>query len=318
MQTELKREIADRANQYMKDNNLKAVDFGRDVNVNESYLSNILNYKFEASAGDNKLVPIKDTYFKRIAEVVGVSVEKKYWGWVETREFEELVGMIKDAKEKTITKTLICATGKGKTYAVNKFKTNFPANTYVITINSLMNLSDIINELLYLLNLPVRGSKAARIREVIMKFRELRRNGHRPLLILDEGENMNGGTMRMIKGLYDGICQDHYASIVLMGTDQLLKKMESNRKKDKEAAPQFYRRFKAGLRVIKEVPVNKAFVPFFSKFGITDKGLRSLLCEICDNYGELHDCLEPAMREADEQGEELTEDFFRIMYNMPK
>jgi DNA transposition AAA+ family ATPase len=242
---------------------------------------------------------------------------KPYWGYVQTREFMELVTQMEEARARAITKTLICNTGKGKTYAVKKFRDNFPACTYVITINSLMTLGDIINELLQQLGLPERGNRAMRVRQCIMRLRELRHSGYSPVLVLDEGENMTAETMRMLKGLYDGICEDRHAGIVLIGTNQLLRKMERNRKRDGDAAPQFYRRFKAGIRLVRELPAEKAFTPFFEKFGITDKGLRRLLCGLCDNYGELNAYLEPAMREADERSEELTETFFRVMYNMP-
>lgn len=49
---------------------------------------------------------------------------------------------------------------------------------------------------------------------------------------------------------------------------------------------------------------------------IKDEELRQLLSRIADNYGELHDYLERAMREADEQGEPLTVELFKEMYNI--
>lgn len=261
---------------------------------------------------------MQETEVKQKIAAVSANLENSYWGYVQTREFMELVSQLEEAKKKTITKTLICNTGKGKTYAVKKFRNSFPGHTWVVTINSIMKLGDIINALLGMLGLPEKGSRAARISSVVQHIKELRRNGHRPMLVLDEGENMTNETMRMLKGLYDGICEDGHASIVLIGTGQLLKKMERSHRRDSDAGPQFYRRFKAGIRVIREVPVEKAFTLFFEKFGVADKGLRRLLCELCGNYGELNAYLEPALREADERGEELTEAFFRVMYNMPR
>jgi hypothetical protein len=83
---------------------------------------------------------------------------------------------------------------------------------------------------------------------------------------------------------------------------------------NKNGAPQFYRRIKAG---IKHIPSDKNFKPFFEKMNVDDKGLRKLLNERCNNYGELHDYLEPVLKEADVKGQPVTESFFRLYHNMP-
>ena len=51
---------------------------------------------------------------------------------------------------------------------------------------------------------------------------------------------------------------------------------------------------------------------------IQDKALVKFLRANCDNYGELHDALVPAMREADRTGQPLTENFVRKVLNMPE
>lgn len=44
--------------------------------------------------------------------------------------------------------------------------------------------------------------------------------------------------------------------------------------------------------------------------------LRILLRGLCGNYGELHDFLEPALREAAEDGVPLTDQYFRVKYKI--
>ena len=137
--------------------------------------------------------------------------------------------------------------------------------------------------------------------------------GHKPLIIIDEAENLKLPVIQMLKGLYDNLTG--YASIVMIGTSQLTDALQKMTRSNRNGAPQFFRRIKAGIKII---PVYNDYLPFFEKLKIEDKGLRKLLTAICSNYGELHDYLEPAIREADERGVELTDDFFRLMYNMPK
>src|SRR5690606_24446884 len=116
--------------------------------------------------------------------------------------------------------------------------------------------------------------------------------------------------------MYDGIV--NHASIMLIGTPELIDKMERLKRKEKDGMPQFCRRFKAGTWTLPSIDKQAEFSKFFASVGIQDKGLRNLLYQVADNYGELHDYLEPALKKADQMGEELTEELFRLIYRMPK
>jgi len=314
MQVEMKQTIATAAKGYMDENKMTAADFAKQTKVNQSYLSNILNGQFTAAAGDNAQTEIKDTYFIRIAEVVGVKMEKSYWDFIMTKEFQEVAALLQEAKDNGIAKTIICETGGGKSYCIAKFKIKNPVHTYVLKLDNLVRISDIFTELGLILNVPEKGTRAWRRGQIVIKLRDIRRAGGHPIIIFDEGENMSAELMKMLKGLYDGI--EGYASLVLIGTDQLLRKMEGNKRRDKDAAPQFYRRFKAGIKVVHVLSRATRFKPFFEHYSLPT-GLRKLLLEICENYGELHDYLEPFFRECDERGWEVNEDNFRLKYDMP-
>ncbi|OWP85470.1 hypothetical protein BWK60_13920 [Flavobacterium covae] len=86
------------------------------------------------------------------------------------------------------------------------------------------------------------------------------------------------------------------------------------RKRKKEGMRQFYRRLKFRVRVLPSI--DTSFKLFLNE--IEDKDLITFLQRNCENYGELHDALVPAMREADRTGEPLTEDFVRKVLNIPK
>ena len=312
MELALKNQIREASLQYINDKGLTQDVLAEKSKLNPSYISSILNGKWEVMSTGNKVVPIADKWFVQLADVVGVQVEKVFWKYFETKQSQGVKAWLNDAKDKGISRTIICNTRMGKTEAVNEFMHYRPKHTYLITVNSLMRLHDIINIMCNLLNIPLNNSKAMKLSAIIIKFRDIKRSGGNPMIIFDEGENMEYSVLKMIKGLYDGI--EKYCGIVLIGTDQLIKTLERLRDSNKVAGPQLYYRLEPGFRRISNTV---DFEPFYSEF-VPDKGLRKLLNELCKNYGQLNKYLEPALREAYERGMECNEDFFRLMYNMPR
>ena len=71
-------------------------------------------------------------------------------------------------------------------------------------------------------------------------------------------------------------------------------------------------RLKAGQVAL--APIDRRCTEFMGQ--IKDESLRQLLSRLADNYGELHDYLERAIREAEELNEPLSVDLFRAIYNI--
>jgi hypothetical protein len=86
------------------------------------------------------------------------------------------------------------------------------------------------------------------------------------------------------------------------------------RKKDKDGIPQLYRRIKFGIRTLPSI--DRSFKQFLNG-EISNAKVVTFLRQNCDNYGELHDVLVPALREADRTGQPLTENLIRTMLNLP-
>lgn len=312
MDHSLKVRIVEHAQAYAKSQQLSQNDLAKKTGVNAGYLSNMLRGNFTVPVDGND-VEISEKWFYQLADRTGYAVKKSYWATVQTNEFNMIIHELTVAKNEPKVTTIINDTGLGKTFTVDRFTMVNALHTYKITVNSMHKVRDIIAELANLLGTPLRYNTLDTFLSIIKRLRELKMMGHQPLIIIDEAENLKLPVIQMLKGLYDGIIE--YASIVMIGTSQLTDSLLRLNSSNKNGAPQFYRRIKAGIRVI---PVHKDFKPFFEKFKVQDKGLRELLTRLCNNYGELHDYLEPALREADETDQPLTEPFFRIMYNLPK
>jgi len=111
-----------------------------------------------------------------------------------------------------------------------------------------------------------------------------------------------------MKELYDnlkGCC-----AIVLSGHIQFTDNIEKLRKRNRDGIPQLYRRIKFGIRYLPGI--DRKFDLFVAGL---DRELRKFLTEHCENYGELHDVLVPAMREADRTEEPLTVALVRKVLN---
>lgn len=314
MTTEIRQNIVAAAFAYMKAKKLSQADMSRLSRINPAYLSIML--KGETTSGTTT---IEKRWFVQLAKACEYEYEKSYWCTVQTPQFMQVINALQESKKNSSTAIIIDDTGFGKTYAVDRFCNKNPLHTYRITVSAQHKMIDIVNELLDIMNLETihpgsyyNYSKVARLGKIISKLTDLKLEGHEPIIILDEAENLSLPVLQMLKALYDGV--KNSSAIVLIGTEQLLIKLHKLKSANKEGMPQFYRRFKAG---IVQVIGGKSFEVFFDKF-VQDKGLRRLLNDICDNYGELNDYLEPALREADQRGVPLTEDFFRIKYNLPK
>ena len=172
-------------------------------------------------------------------------------------------------------------------------------------------IADLLNKLCAAMRISVTGSQTTKINHIIRELNKMRLNGRSPMVIWDEAEYMKQATLCNVKEMHDhlyGKC-----ALVLIGTDQLIAKIEKLKNKNRPGMPQFYRRVKYGVRELR--PIDTRFKEFLT--GLDTKLAKFLMME-CDNYGELHDVLLPAMREAERMGVALDENLVRKMLTLPK
>ena len=309
------------ARAYADLNKLSQNDLAARADINAGYLSTMLGGKTSTKAGQ-KDVEISDKWFIKLAEAVGYALVTTYWKPVLTVQFQEIMHTLVQSKEEGRMAMLIGDSGCGKTSTIDLFMNKHPLHSYRLTVSSLYKLGDVVQELCERVGVEVTTIRGSRMQSYSLKVRldkiaeklvDIKQAGGKPLIILDEGENFEMSTLKMIKALYDKL--DGYCPIVIVGTHQLLDKLLNLSKRNRYGIPQLYRRFKAGQKIIS--PINNDYKVMLEAF-VEDAGLRALITTLCDNYGEVHDYLEPALRKAAEKGVPLTEEFFRVMYNLKK
>lgn len=300
MTVELKKQIREALVNFTSANSETYVmsqnEVAKKLGINAAYVSAIVN-------GEDKVGKsvISEMYWSKIAGLVGVQVAKNYWEIIQTPQMVGILAALEEARDYGRTITIVGETGSGKSYVVDLFMKKNPVATYKVTISNLDNIGDIINKLAEAMNMKLDNtSRSSKLKEITMALLWMKYKGQKPLVIFDEAEYMNHVALCAIKSMYDLL--NEICGIVMIGTEQILKNYDKLRNKNKVGIPQLYRRIKFGIRTLPAI--DKKYVEFLKE--IEDKDLKSWLKVNCENYGELHDVLEPAKREAERLGEPLS------------
>lgn len=250
-----------------------------------------------------------------------LSVKKASWETVPTMQFKQIIAALEACKNFQRTGMLIGETGCGKTYTIDKFCAKHGEHTYRLTVSSLHKLPDILNEFCDMLGINLThintkviqvNSLKIRMERIAKVLRKIKEDGGRPLLIIDEGENLGMQTLKAIKALYDAI-EDH-CGIVIIGTDQLLTKLLNQRRRNRESIPQLYSRFRMGQKNIAAFDKSRDFQPFFNKY-ITDKTVQKHLTVRCDSYRDLRNAIMPLIEESERMGMPVDETLFNLVFD---
>lgn len=243
----------------------------------------------------------------------------KYNGWQNfpTIQFKEIINELAEAKEEQKALMLIAETGLGKTNAIKRFHEKGGKHTYVFTLGDSYNLLTLLNEVLQVFGLNAhrwKNAKNASLKKISQRLNEIADEGGKPIFILDEAENARIPVLKAVKELYDAIVGK--CALVLIGTPQLI--VQLNKKAHGQSVPQLRRRFKAGTRFIADFNKARDMKYFFESFIPGQEDLQDLLISICDNYGELHDYLDPFLRHCERKSIKPTEEAFRLYHKIPK
>lgn len=315
MEYQVKKEIIEALVAYMELHKMTQADVSSKSGVRKEYMSILLkpdsNFMYDAGAGGQGFIPVK--HFNALASLCGYAIEKMYWTTQPTAQANSILANLQDAKEHHLTMTIIGETGCGKSYIANLFASKHPLDTYIVTAGSSDTLADLIDKIIQELKIHATGqSKSSKIRWIANKMQSLKNYGHKPMLIIDESEYLKQAALCAMKEVYDNLHE--YCSLVFIGTDQLVTNVEKLKRRNKSGIPQFHRRIKFGLRLLPSI--DRSYKLFIDD--ITDRELKKFLLQNCDNYGELHDIIVPATREAERLNEQLSMGLVRRVLNLPE
>ena len=267
------------------------------------------NFMYDAG-GSQGFIPVK--HFLSLAELCGFKTEKVYWQTQPTAQTNAILAHLETAKKHHTPIVMVGETGCGKSFTASLFASKNPMDTFVITAGSSDSLVDLLDKTLRALNVNDGvKSKSGKIRSIAQKLRSLTFQSYTPMLIIDESEYLKQPALCAVKEIFDYV--NEYCAITLIGTQQLITNIEKLKRRDQSGIPQFHRRIKMGLKLLPNI--DRRYVLFVND--IEDRELKKFLLRNCNNYGELHDIIVPATREAERLNEPLSMGLVRRLLNLP-
>ncbi|MBS1642369.1 MAG: ATP-binding protein [Bacteroidetes bacterium] len=242
----------------------------------------------------------------------------KEWQMLPTRQSKEILDELIETIEAPKACLIINDTGLCKTSTVNIFLKKTPKYTYKVTVGASFKLMDVVDSILEEMGIThnfMLSEIRKKINLIAKHVKGIKEQGHNARLIIDEAENLRPSVLELIKEIYDAIID--YCSIVLIGTPQIMAVILNTRKRNRKGCPQLWRRFKAGTRYVSQLDKAKDFKAFFELYIPSEISLQNLLITLCDNYGELHDYLDPYLRYCTKANKEPCEADFRKFHKMP-
>lgn len=317
MDLQTKDKIVAHAKRYMQEKGVSQAFMAKLCSVNPSYFSNLMNGNYQYKSSDDRQVDIADKYFATIAQVIGLSLEKTFWDILPTPQFTLGIATLENAHQNATTeegrgafKMLIGESGSGKTTLIRQYCKAHPKDAFLVTINDYDQVHDILGEIARNLDFEMPRKHGAQLRAVGNELKRRALKGEQNILILDEGENTHVPGLKAYKAIYDMV--KGYCAFVIAGTEELPKMLDKLLRKNTPGIKQFVRRFKANMVYLPTM--DRKYALFLER--VEDKALRELLIGLADNYGELHDYLEPALYNAYKDGVPLTKEYFCTMYGI--
>ena len=280
---------------YISDHNLSNNKFAKQVQVSPSYISAMVNRRWNEMPAGNKLVKIEDRYFERIAEAIGLQLKESDWGHFETDNYAMITDVLNESRMYQTVMAIDGETGLGKTYAIQDYRRKNPNETYVIECAGDFTAKRFIVELCKVLNLSHIGTTTDLRLSIVRKLS----NDNNPLLIIDEAENLKDNTWHSIKKVMDDVASstNRKAGIVLFGANNFEEKMQRRAERMKEPFPQVHSRIKEGGYYNLFTMNYDDKKNILDQLGISSLKVKKVLDTRCNNMRELYGAVTKLRRE---------------------
>lgn len=237
-----------------------------------SYVSQIKSGKYQIELrGDARAITIKDSYFQRIADAIGLRLDDTmHWDFIEN--FKRGQRVCRKAQKNAIRMILDGQTRMGKTHSLEHYAAT---NDYVLYVKCTQNMSskDLLDEILHALGNhdTIRGNHA-KLRTI--KNMVIKRKGY--LIIIDEVEVVKPGIYGVLKDISDWAHRN--AGFIICGMD-IIRKLDKLANNQRAGFPQLRGRF-FGNQVYMASRLSEEEIVSVCEFeGITARGAHNVLSQ---------------------------------------
>ena len=241
------------------------------------------------------------------------------WAYEKTVQSQEILNALLEGKKAHRAMMIIANTGLGKSGSCSKFLEKESKHTYRITVGDSWRPIHLVDAIMSVFGIVknwknTENSINRKLRAIADKLVHLKNAGARVQIIIDEAENLKPAFLKMIKELHDAIIE--HCSYTLIGTPYLLESLLNSKQKNRMSVPQLHRRLKAGTRLITDINKARDFAPFFKRHIDPYKDVQDLVLEYADNYGELHDYLDPFLQHCHDNDVHPSGKLFRFFHQL--
>ncbi len=291
---------------YISEQNISERKFANLTDINGSYINAIKQGNWNAFVSGSKTIAIKDIYFEKIARAIKFQYETTYWKHFESDNYLLIAKACAKAKRTRCRVGIDGYPGAGKTYALEVFKRQNVAETFVVKCSGDMNPKDFMLAIAEAVGADTNGSRFNLRKNIAKKLFDM----HRPVLIIDEAENVKKEpVLDAIKGMCDDF--EGKCGIVLCGVD-LKEKFQRLSEKKKYCYPQINRRFNGSWFKMFNLSEDDIRV-VCQGVGIDNAGALKYLVSNVRDWGHLAHVISQALQEADETGKPVSSEMLRIL-----
>lgn len=298
---EHKRIVSDAVNQWVDEKNpaRSGAKLAEKAGINASYLSLIKSGKFQfENRNDGRVVHIKDSYFQRIADAIGLLLDDTlHWNFL--ANFKLIQRACRKAQKKAIREVLDGWTGTGKTHALEHYAATNDYCLYVKCTQN-MNAKDLLEEILSALHVHdvIRGNhnKLRVIKNMITN-----RRGY--LIIIDEVEVVKPGIYAILKDISDWA--HNRAGFIISGMD-IINKLDKMANAGRPGFPQLRRRF-FGNRVTTATKLSpEEVIEVCDHEKIINKGAQNILAQYVTDLDMLVQYVRDIKEWQEQNGKKIT------------
>jgi len=250
---------------YCRENEASQASLARLAGINAAYVSCIATGK--THIGD---VEIADKYYTSIAQAIGLTLENSYWRHFKTEHFVQCFYVFEQARNGRVRKGIDGNTGKGKTYAAMKYKQINPTDVFVVKCKKTETVREFAIRLAKEVCVSAISSRAGILDAVCDK---LKNHSGKPLLIIDEAENLKKGNIDALKEIVDAL--EDKVGVVVVGLD-FEKILRTGAERRWSAYPQTARRFSFGWTFLPD-DISNEIVKICEELKIVDKNVHNWL-----------------------------------------